>query len=357
MIRLLLVAVLAVAAPSAPAAAQQVSLEGYFIALTDCAANKKKDSDNPGNIRVETMHAYAMIARNSTPGTHYQIKVPGAPETELRWVPMSCGAYAPKSALVLAEGGGSGGSGSGGGGSGGGSGLTPGSIEYLLAASWEPAFCATSAGHGKKECKTETPDGVDATHFSLHGLWPDDLDDKAIFPCYCSRGAPVSCGGNKPDDTSVDITPAVLDALKVVMPGVESGLQLHEWPKHGSCFEADNAGLGAAASPDAYFSEAIALMAALNASPVQALFAGNIGKTLTRAEIEAAFNQAFGAGASDRLTIKCSGGNISELWINLKGDMKPASDLSGLILAAPTTAVSTNDQSCSGGKVPAVAAR
>ncbi len=232
--------------------------------------------------------------------------------------------------------------------------LPPNSIEYLLAASWEPSFCATSSGHGKTECRTETAVRIDATHFSLHGLWPDDLDDKAIFPCYCSRGAPVSCGGNEQDDTTVAISPAVLDALRVVMPGVQSGLQLHEWPKHGSCFEADKTGPDAGANPDEYFSEAIALMAALNASPVQALFAANIGKTLTRAEIEAAFNQAFGAGASDRLTIKCNGGNISELWINLKGDMTPASDLSGLILAAPTTSVSTNDRSCGSGKVLAV---
>ena len=73
---------------SGGASAQQVSLDGFLIALFDCEANKKKDSDNPGNVRLEVMHAYAMIGRNTTPGTHYQVKVPGAPETEARWVPM-----------------------------------------------------------------------------------------------------------------------------------------------------------------------------------------------------------------------------------------------------------------------------
>ncbi len=343
------IAALLIAVLAAPAAAQQVNLAGYFIALSDCAANKKKDSDNPGDVHLEPMRAYDMLARNATPGTHYLIKVPGAPVTVERWVPMGCGAYAPEDSLVVVDatpeptphpqp-----------------SPLPPDSIEYVLAASWEPAFCATSAGHGKQECSTETPDRFDATHFSLHGLWPDDLNDKAIFPCYCDRGAPRSCGGNLPDDASVDISPDVLAKLAAVMPGVQSGLQLHEWPKHGSCYEADKTGSDAGTTPDEYFSEAVVLMNQLNASPLRPLFADHIGETLTRDAIETAFNEAFGAGARDRLTIKCSGGNISELWINLSGDISPDSDLGSLILAAPPTSVSTSDTSCAGGKVATVA--
>ncbi len=361
MTRFPLYAVLALVALTAPAAAQQVHLNGYFIALDDCAANKKKDSDNPGNVHVERMRAYPMIARNATPGTHYQITVPGAPVTESRWVPMSCGAYAPQSALVLAQGRRRRrGAAVGGGGTGGTSGLAPDGIEYVLAASWEPAFCATSAGRSKTECETQTPDRFDATHLSLHGLWPDDLDDKAIFPCYCDRGAPVSCGGTQARDTSISLSPSLLQELTTVMPGVMSGLQLHEWPKHGSCYEDDKTGDDRGADPEEYFTEALALMAQLNASPVKALFADNIGGRLTRDQIETAFDEAFGAGASDRLIIRCNGSGanavISELWIGLKGDITPQSNLGGLILAAPTTAVSTNNKSCTGGKVLAVKA-
>ena len=82
-------------------ASAEVRLEGYLIALSDCAANKKKDSDNPGNVRLEVLHAYEMLARNATPGTHYQVKVPGAPQTieqKIRgrdapadWVLLICG--------------------------------------------------------------------------------------------------------------------------------------------------------------------------------------------------------------------------------------------------------------------------
>jgi ribonuclease T2 len=352
----LLLGALALLILAAPASAQ-VSLEGYFIALSDCQANKKKDSDNPGSVRLEILHAYAVIARNATPGTHYQVKVPGAPVTELRWVPMTCGAYAPKSALVGPTGGGGPGGGGGGDGSGG---LPADSIEFVLAASWEPAFCATGAGNGKPECDSLTADRFDATHFALHGLWPDNLDDKAIFPCYCDRGAPVACGGTQPRDTSISLSAAVKAKLSVAMPGVQSGLELHEWPKHGSCYEDDKTGPDAGADPDEYFTEAMAALAALNDSDVAELFADNRGQVLSRQQIEAALDDSFGAGAAQRVIIKCTrvGGEnvILELWIGLKGSIGDPADLAALIQAAPPTSMSTNDTSCASGRVVAVTA-
>ncbi|MBZ8133995.1 ribonuclease I [Afifella sp. IM 167] len=337
---------------SSPSFAQQVELDGYFIALSACEATKKKDTENPGNVRLEVMRAYEMVARNSTPGTHYQVKVPGAPQTEARWVPMNCGAYAPAEALVrpapsnpteptreppsVAT-------------------LAPDSIEYVLAASWEPAFCATAAGTNKPECTTLRPGRFDATHFALHGLWPDDLDDRNIFPCYCDRGGPVSCAGSQPRDEEIALDANLLAALKVVMPGVQSGLHLHEWPKHGACYEDDRTDADKGADPDEYFRESLLLMNLLNASPVRMLFAQNLGKVLQRSEIEDTFDTAFGAGASDRLLIRCAkvGGEnvISELWIGLKGNIGEAPDLGALIRAAPPSEASSNQTSCNSGRV------
>lgn len=229
--------------------------------------------------------------------------------------------------------------------------LVPDSIEYVLAASWQPAFCLSATGSGRPECRTQTADRFDATHFALHGLWPDDLDDTEIYPCYCDRGTPRSCRGSLRRDARIDISRDVLDDLAVVMPGVQSGLHLHEWSKHGSCYEDDKSGADAGADPDEYFIESMALLAQLNGSPVRALFADRLGETLTRGEIEAAFDEAFGAGAGERVLIRCSGGNISALWINLEGDITPESDLAGLILAAPPASASTGTRSCGGGRV------
>jgi len=343
------------------AGAQPADLDGYFIALSGCEANRKKDTDNPGNIRLEPMRAYEMLARNDTPGTHYRVRVPGAPEIEARWVAMSCGAFAPQDALITA------GNQPGAGGEpvapdtpGGTAGLSPDGIEYVLAASWQPGFCATPNGRDKPECRSQSPDRADATRFSIHGLWPDDLDDTAIFPCYCDRGAPASCRGSQEAERSIDLSDAVLQELAVAMPGVQSSLHLHEWSKHGTCYEDDRTDADRGADPDEYFSETIALLEQLNASPVQDLFEAKLGDTVSRQEIEAAFDQAFGAGAGERVLVRCfrAGGEnvITELWIGLKGAVTPSADLAALIRAAPTTEISTNTRSCNGGRVVKVGA-
>lgn len=180
-----------------PALAQQVDLEGYFIALNACEATQKKTSDNPGGIRLEIMRAYKMLARNDTPGTHYRVEVPGAPESEARWVPMDCGVFAPETALVgepqpsqdgtetakdttagnetaeQAQ-----------------SGFAPDSLGYVLAASWQPGFCKTEAGQDKPECRLLRPGRFDALHFSLHGLCPTISPTRRSIPAIATRVLP-----------------------------------------------------------------------------------------------------------------------------------------------------------------------
>jgi ribonuclease T2 len=227
-------------------------------------------------------------------------------------------------------------------------------IEAVLAASWEPTFCQSSAGREKKECRTLTADRRAATHLSLHGLWPDDLDDEAIFPCYCAGGAPISCDARGPTDRNLRLSSPLFGRLREVMPGAISGLHRHEWSKHGTCF----ADAGQTADPEEYFDDAIALIEKLDASPVGQLFRDNLGSVITRTQIEAAFDQAFGKGASARVTIACSGRGknamIAELRVNISGDVAPDADLSALILAAPDTTASTDDRSCAKGRVEQV---
>jgi ribonuclease T2 len=238
--------------------------------------------------------------------------------------------------------------------------LKPDGIELVLAATWQPGFCASEAGRDKPECRSLTADRFDATHFALHGLWPDDLDDTQIFPCYCDSGGPMDCRERRPPDVRTFVSDEVFEELRIVMPGVRSGLHRHEWTKHGSCYEDDKTGDDRDADPDEYFTEAMWVLEKLNASPARTLFADHIGEVLTRDEIEAAFDEAFGDGAGERIIVVCSrtGSDrvITELRINLKGDIAPDSDLGNLILNAPSTAVSTGARSCSGGDVASAAA-
>jgi len=230
------------------------------------------------------------------------------------------------------------------------------SLEAVLSATWQPSFCATRHGKTTPECRSLAPDRRDATQFSLHGLWPDDLDDLAIFPCYCGPDTPPqSCkrtieSAKKPIELAGD----VLANLRVAMPGVQSNLHLHEWAKHGSCYEDDKTGDDAGSDPNEYFSEAMEVLAQLNQSHVRALFNTRLGDNLTREDIERSFDEAFGAGAGERVLVKCGRAGrediILELRINLKGDFA-TDDLRTLILAAPPILASSDDRSCRVGKV------
>lgn len=208
---------------------------------------------------------------------------------------------------------------------------------YVLAVSWQPAFCESHGG--KPECRAQARSGFDATHFTLHGLWPQRAD-------YC--GVPQSQIDDDKDGQwkrlpKVVLAPDNWAALKQAMPGTRSGLERHEWLKHGTCAGLDQ---------DAYFAAALALLDALNASELQALFLGNIGRALTQQQIRQALDTAFGPGAGQRLRVACERDGqrrvITELTIGLVGN--PAKDdLSTLIAnAAPT------DGGCDKGIVDAV---
>jgi len=325
-----------------PIAHAQVRVEGTFTAQKSCPANKRLTSDNPGDVMTEIGERYKVVGKNKEPASHYLIIVPGAEATERRWVDVACGQADLSSGTTDVDDAQQ-------------QPIELDSIENVLAASWQPTFCATQRGQSKAECKSQTADRPDAKQFSIHGLWPDDLNDTNIFPCYCDNGPPVSCRRKLPNVTELKISSPVRAKLDVLMPGTQSGLHLHEWSKHGTCYEDFNSGAEAGADPDEYFSDTMAIMEQLNASAVGTLFADRLGKTITFEELRNSFDDAFGVGAGQRLVMNCQridGDNaISELWIGLGGEIKSDSDLGALMLAAPTTDNSTTRKSCQSGIV------
>lgn len=308
----------------------EVKLSGSFVADRACPATQSiKTAKNPGNIATEAGKTYDLLAGNRDMPTHYLIEVPGA-EPDRRWVKVGCGHLA-----------------------GGGATETPapatpdkassasGKPEFVFALSWQPAFCETKPD--KPECKAQTASRFDAAHFTLHGLWPQPNGN-----FYC--GVKASDRANdKPGRW--DRLPAVtLDAatrkeLDQVMPGTRSDLERHEWIKHGTC---------SGKSQQDYFADAVRLLREVNASPVQALFAKNVGGDLTSGEIRDAFDAAFGAGAGDRVRVSCVSDHgkrlIGEITLGLTGPIDPDSSLSNLMLAA----ASTDNAGCPKGTVDAV---
>jgi ribonuclease T2 len=196
---------------------------------------------------------------------------------------------------------------------------------FILAVSWQPAFCETASG--KPECRSQTSERFDASHFTLHGLWPRDE--------YCgvsARDEATDRDGRWSALPALDLSAALRRDLDTKMPGTRSQLDRHEWTKHGTCFPGD---------AEAYFAASLALLDQLNASPVRELFAGNTGKRLTQRQIRNALDTAFGRGAGERIRITCDDDGdrtlVSELTLGLWGTIGKAPDLASLLAAANPT--------------------
>jgi ribonuclease T2 len=322
---------IALAALLAAPAQAEVPLTGYFTASKACPAYQSINRQtNPGNIQIRPGTAYDLIAGNRDRPTHLWIVVPGA-QPERRWVEVDCGTRAtdaegrvdappPKPAPSTYRG-----------------------TQYILAVNWQPAFCELSSR--ARECRDQRPNSFEATNFALHGLWPQPRNNQ-----YCDVTAGeryASQDGRWRDLPRIDLPMALRRELEQVMPGALSGLDRHEWIKHGTCY---------GESVDKYYADSLDLMLALNASPVAELFAANIGKRITLAQIRAAFDEGFGPGAGERVNVSCAqDGNrtlITELTIGLTGTIDGPDSFVSLIHAASPT-----DGGCRSGQVDAVGLR
>ncbi len=212
--------------------------------------------------------------------------------------------------------------------------------QFVLAISWQPAFCETRPE--KPECESQTPDRFDAGKFALHGLWPQPRSRD-----YCGvdeTTVRTDEDGDWHELPEPKLTDDLWSELQVAMPGTQSGLERHEWIKHGTCYGGD---------AQDYFADSLDMLAAINASAVAELFASSIGQRVTQAEIRAAFDAAFGQGAGERVRVSCTDdGNrrlITELTIGLTGDIDGAASIAERLLDARPT-----DGGCDAGLVDPV---
>ena len=332
---------LAAATAFSAVALAQVKMDGSFTAAKACdAVVSIKKGTNPDNAAVESGKSYHLLGKNKDDATHYWIEVPTA-QPRQRWVAVDCGstdgsaaaAPAPKQNNAAVN--------------------TPqGTVKpkpqsrgfggqapyYAFALSWEPTFC--EAMKDKAECKAETPKSFEASHFTLHGLWPQPRRNQ-----FCNVDPKLSALDDQHQWDALpepELSAETRAALNAAMPGTMSNLQRHEWIKHGTCYPAGNA--------DQYFKDEIRLAAEVNASPVQALFAGNIGKQVTADAIRSAFDQAFGQGAGSKVQVECDRqGRLSGFTLNLRGDIPGGADLKTLLAAGDTA-----QNKCDSGMVDAV---
>ncbi len=191
--------------------------------------------------------------------------------------------------------------------------------EYLLALTWQPSFCETHSR--KKECRTQTKNRYDATHWSLHGLWPQPRNN-----AYCGvSNMDKGIDRNKKWHllAPVKLSQKTATELAFVMPAVASNLQRHEWIKHGTCYGTD---------ANEYYADAIYLTKQINRSIVGKLFNQGVGKRVSLKQVRQHFDKAFGKGAGNKVDMRCDRkGRVSELWINLKGEVDDGTTISSLM--------------------------
>jgi len=194
------------------------------------------------------------------------------------------------------------------------------SKQNLLAISWQNAFCQTH--QYKKECKSMNIKDFGATHFVLHGLWPQPRNNQ-----YCNVSK-KEIGKDKNKQwqrlDKLDLNTTVRSELSKFMPGYSSNLHKHEWVKHGTCY-------GATAND--YYNNAMILLAQVNESDVQKYFKLNIGKTVRLKEVRQAVDKAFGKGSGEHVTMNCNRGLITELWFHIGNG---EDDLKGLLKKGKT---------------------
>ena len=310
----------------ATAALAQVKMEGQFTASKACPAVVSiKKGTNPDNKSVAAGSSYQLLGKNKDDATHYYINVPGADPAQ-RWVAIDCGttdgtqaaapaAPAPSQKPVNTANGT----------------VKPkansrgfgGKDPYYVLALSSQAFCESM--RNKAECKAEKPTSFEATHFTCMACGRSPVATSSV-----ESDPKLSSLDDQhhweelPDPRLTDETRAALD---MAMPGTQSNLERHEWIKHGTCYPADSA--------EQYFKDEMRLAAEVNASPVQAFMAANIGKKIDADDLRAKFDEAFGKGAGSKVEVNCDKrGRISEVVLNLKGDIPGGADLKTLMANA-----------------------
>ena len=286
---------------------QAKNIGGCFQATEDCQAFQSfRKKTNPGNVRLDEKTQYKVLEKNKKMSA-YRIQIEGL-DKSARWVKKSCGDWLKSCTLNKEQ-------------------ISnkkykkkhKKSPQYLLALTWQPSFC--EGRPRKKECRTQTTNRYDAKHWSLHGLWPQPRNNT-----YCGVGD-IDKGIDRNKRwhllEPVKLSQKTAQALAFTMPGMASNLHRHEWIKHGTCYGKD---------ADSYYADSIYLTEQINSSAVGALFSRNIGKRVSLKEVRQRFDQAFGKGTGKKVNLRCDRkGLISELWINLSGNISSQTPMSALL--------------------------
>ncbi len=297
-----------------------VPIEGTFTATRSCPAYVSKNKQtNPDSVQSVSGTIYPLLEANQAVNpTWYRVRIQGVQPPE-RWIDVQCGTVStgnrstrapgstpivgnrststPSSTTITA-----GSTPSAGNGDCHKAGLADG---YVLAVSWQPAFCEVR--HGTPECNAMTPQAWAAHNFTLHGLWPNRAQCGTEYD-FCGQASGPRAFCTYP---SLPISPPVEQALEQVMPSAAAGscLQRYEWYKHGTCQTTWNV--------DTYFTLATTLTRQFNEAGICAFVTRSTGATVATQDFLKEIDRVLGAGAHERMKLTCHDGNLTDIFIAL----------------------------------------
>nr|WP_297460521.1 ribonuclease I [uncultured Halomonas sp.] len=204
---------------------------------------------------------------------------------------------------------------------------------YTLALTWHAGFCETRR-EPPRECRDNSlREGAEAG-FVLHGLWPSLPERFAERGVTRQRWRAEGCFLDRPRadgsfcraHAPFDFPESLADDLDNAMPGRASCLDRYEYAKHAACL---------ALPAEAYFTTAVELVDAVNASAFVDFLMIHQGGEVGRNALIEAFEAAFGDGTGRALSLKCGGrGNrvLTEVRIGIDaGQLENFPDADSLV--------------------------
>ncbi|WP_367607552.1 ribonuclease T [Legionella sp. W05-934-2] len=286
-----------------------VPIQGSFQATASCPAYlSKNQKTNPDNIHLALNQVYDLVEANKASHPDwYRIRVDQT-SNPLRWVSAGCGLVNETSDLPGEH-----------------CNQQPGYADsYMLALSWQPAFCETYGyERGKAECYKLTKKSYTATHLALHGLWPNQTACGIDYG-YCQAEKQK----NHCDYPPIHFTDLVAKELAQVMPSYSEGscLERHEWNRHGSCQLLDQ---------NDYFDTASQLAKLFDKTGFGELLRKYNGGYVPLESLKQAFIKDFGEKAIDKLYLGCQQGMLVDVWISLPANVSLSMKATDMINQAP----------------------
>lgn len=291
---------------------------GIFSAQQPCPAFVSKNkSTNPDNAQIVAGNQYDIIeVINPNQPVWYRVVLPNV-NPKARWVSAACGqahitnrdtkgnkrGARDNNCNIAGE-----------------------ADSYVLALSWQPAFCETKPD--KPECKISDSQAYQARHFALHGLWPNK---KNCNKNYAFCGSIIKKENEFCDYPAVQLDAVSHVSLAEVMPSVMAGscLERHQWHKHGTC--------QGNWSVSEFFDVSVDLARQFNDSGMAYFMNRRIGQQVRTEDFLERLEAVLGSAARDRIQLNCNPqGMLVEIQLNLSADLIPGADLDKLIMDAPT---------------------